>query len=161
MHRHHHRLVPWQRRVLYVSGAVLILTGAGWLAMHYSVGAGVGELPHPSEAWLMRLHGMAMFVWLFSQGTLAAAHVPQGWRLTSRHRWAGQRNSGVMLCVASGSLAVTGYLLYYFAPNSVRPALGWAHTAVGLVMAGLVLSHRRRTPQHLPKTPAAAPRDRL
>lgn len=142
---HHHRLVGWQRHVLYGGGAMLILTGMLWLVVHYSVGAGASELPHPSEAWLMRLHGMAMLAWLFSQGTLAAAHVPQGWRLTGRRRWAGQRNSGMMLCVLSGVLAVTGYLLYYFAPESVRPTLGCAHTAVGLAMAALLLSHRRRT----------------
>ena len=93
----------------------------------------------------MRLHGLAMFAWLFSQGMLAAAHVPQGWRIAGRRRWAGQRNSGLMLCILSGLLAVTGYLLYYFAPEGVRPALGWVHTALGLAMAALLLSHRRRT----------------
>lgn len=160
MNRHHHRLVPWQRRVLYVSGVSLILTGVFWLTVHYTVGAGVGELPHPSEAWLMRFHGMAMFAWLFSQGALAAAHVPQGWRLTGRHRWAGQRNSGVVLCVASGLLALTGYLLYYFAPESIRPGLGWIHTIVGLAMAALLVTHRRRTSLRATPQPALPP-DRL
>lgn len=141
---HHHRLVVWQRRVLYGGGATLILTGVLWLALHYSVGAGTGELPHPAEAWLMRLHGAALLLWLFSQGTLAAVHVPQGWRIAGRRRWSGQRNSGVMLCVLSGLLAVTGYLLYYFAPEGVRPTLGWVHSALGVAMAALLLSHRRR-----------------
>ena len=142
---HHHRLVAWQRRVLYSGGATLILTGVLWLALHYSVGAGAGELPHPAEAWLMRLHGAAVFLWLFSQGTLAAAHVPQGWRIAGRRRWAGQRKSGLILCVLSGLLAVTGYLLYYFAPESVRPTLGWVHSALGVAMAALLLGHRRHT----------------
>lgn len=144
MNRHSHRLIPWQRRVLYASGSLLLLTGLLWLGVHYAVGAGAGELPHPAESWLMRCHGLAMFAWLFSQGALAAAHVPQGWRLTGRPRWAGQRNSGVLLCVASGSLAITGYLLYYYAPENIRPALGWTHTMLGLAMAGLLVRHRRR-----------------
>lgn len=142
MRHHHHRLVPWQRRCLYSTGALLLLTGAAWLAVHY--GAGSGELPHPAEAWLLRLHGVGAFACLFVFGVLAAGHVPQGWRYTSRHRWEGQRSSGVTLCVIGTALALTGYWLYYFAPETVRPALGWAHAFVGLCMAVLTVSHRRR-----------------
>lgn len=139
----HHRLVPWQRIGIYAAGALLLITGAAWLALHYSVGAGAGELPHPAQAWLLRGHGLVGFVGLFLFGVLAAAHVPQGWRLTRRHRWAGQRNSGVALCALAVLLSLSGYLLYYFAPEGVRAALGWAHTAAGVAMAVLVLFHRR------------------
>jgi hypothetical protein len=142
-HHHVHRLVRWQRLTLYLSGAALLLSGGVWLAIHYSIGAGAGELPHPLEAWSLRLHGLAAFVGLFVLGVLAAAHVPQGWRLSHRRRWAGQRASGVLLCVIGGILAATGYLLFYFAPDSVRPTLGWAHALVGVLMALLVASHRR------------------
>jgi hypothetical protein len=145
--RPHHRLVPWQRLSIYTVGMLLLITGAAWLALHYSVGAGAGELPHPAEAWLLRGHGLVGFVGLFLFGVLAAAHVPQGWRLTRRHRWAGQRNSGVALCALAVLLSLSGYLLYYFAPEGVRAALGWTHTAVGLSMAVLVLFHARRNPR--------------
>jgi hypothetical protein len=141
--RHVHRLAPWQRRSLYATSAVLVLTGGVWLVLHYSVGAGAGELPHPAEAWLMRLHGLAAYAGLFVLGVLAAAHVPHGWRLTARHRWAGQRGSGITLCAVAAMLVLTGYLLNYFAPETVRPALGWAHTAFGAAMGVLVASHRR------------------
>ena len=144
-HCHHaaHRLVRWQRIALYASGTLLLVTGTVWLAVHYSVGAGAGELPHPLEAWSLRLHGLAAFAGLFMLGALAAAHIPQGWRLSQRRRWAGQRSSGVMLCVIGGLLALSGYLLFYFASEPVRPALGWAHAAIGLTMAALIASHRR------------------
>jgi hypothetical protein len=46
------------------------------------------------------------------------------------------------LCSLSGIMAATGYLLFYFAPETVRPALGWAHASAGLLLAGLLLSHR-------------------
>jgi len=138
-----HRLVRWQRIALYASGTLLLVTGTVWLAVHYSVGAGAGELPHPLEAWSLRLHGLAAFAGLFMLGALAAAHIPQGWRLSQRRRWAGQRSSGVMLCVIGGLLALSGYLLFYFASEAVRPALGWAHAAIGLTMAALIASHRR------------------
>ena len=141
--RHVHRLVPWQRSALYATSALLVLTGLAWLGVHYSAGAGAGELPHPLEAWLMRLHGAVAYVGLFVLGVLAAAHVPHGWRLTGRHRWAGQRGSGVTLCAVAALLVASGYLLNYFAPEAVRPALGWVHTGIGIAMGVLIAIHRR------------------
>ena len=147
MTRHAHRLPRWQRRSLYAVGALLLLTGIAWLAIHYSVGGGAGELPHPLEAWTMRLHGLAAFGALFMLGVLAASHVPQGWRMSGRHRWASQRGTGFSLCLLGGVLAASGYLLYYFAPEALRPALGWAHSLTGIAMGAVVVVHRRRKGQ--------------
>lgn len=140
---HVHRLVRWQRHWLYTTGVLLSFTGFAWLAIHYSIGAGAGELPHPVEAWSMRLHGLAAFAGLFGMGTLAAAHIPQGWRLSRHRRWAGQRVTGLVLCVLGGALVMSGYLLYYFAPEGIRPALGWIHSGVGVAMGITILVHRR------------------
>jgi peptidoglycan/LPS O-acetylase OafA/YrhL len=141
LHRHAHRLVRWQRLSLYITGVLLLVTGGVWLLLHH--GPGAGELPHPLEAWCLRVHGLAAFAGLFVLGALAAAHIPQGWRLSQRRRWAGQRRSGALLCAIGALLVVSGYLLYYFAPEALRPALGWAHAAAGVAMGGLLLSHRR------------------
>jgi mannose/fructose/N-acetylgalactosamine-specific phosphotransferase system component IID len=138
------RLARWQRLTLYLTGALLMLSGALWLVVHYSVGSGAGELPHPLESWLIRLHGFAAFVGLFMLGVLAASHVPHGWRVTRRHHWSAQRSSGVTLSALAIGLATTGYLLYYFAPEPIRPALGWAHTLLGLAAGILIVTHRRR-----------------
>src|SRR5437867_3506565 len=94
MTRSPHRIPRWQRLALYTSGATLLASGLSWLALHYAVGAGAGELPHPLEAWLMRLHGLAAFASLFMLGVIAGSHVPHGWRMSARHRWARQRSSG-------------------------------------------------------------------
>jgi ApbE family len=72
---------------------------------------------------------------LFVCGVLATGHVPIGWRLTARQHAPGQRRTGVLLCALAGVLVPTVYLLHYFAPESLRPSLGWLHTAVGVVMA--------------------------
>lgn len=141
-----HRLPHWQRRGLYLSGALLLATGTVWLAVHYTVGAGAGELPHPLEAWCLRVHGLGAFAALFIAGVLAAAHIPRGWRLLDAipdPRRARQRASGIGLCVLGAALVLTGYLLYYFAPEPWRPTLGWLHTGVGMAMAALLLGHRR------------------
>lgn len=146
-HPHHHRLPVWQRNTLYATGAVLLASGVAWLVVHY--GRAADALPSPAEPWAMRLHGIAGFAALFLFGALAASHVPQGWRLSQRLRWAGQRGSGIALCALAASLALTGYLLYYFAPEGVRPALGWLHSGLGLVALLLVVLHRRRRPRRV------------
>jgi hypothetical protein len=145
MSRYAHRLAAWQRWLLVGCGTLLLATGLAWLGVHYTIGAGADRLPPPAEAWLMRLHGLAGFAALFLLGAVVADHVPHGWRLGARHRFAGQRGSGLALCAFAALLALTGYALYYFAPEAVRPALGWAHAALGLAMAGLVLHHRRHS----------------
>ena len=45
-------------------------------------------LPSPLEPWVMKVHGLAAFAALFMFGVLAASHVPLGWRLSLRWRWA-------------------------------------------------------------------------
>jgi hypothetical protein len=140
------RLRSWQWIALVAVATALLATGGAWLALHYTVGAGAGELPHPLEAWLIRLHGLAAFAALFMLGVLAGAHIPHGWRHGSRQRRARQRGTGVALCTLAALVVATGYLLYYYAPDSVRPALGWIHAGVGTAMAGLAAFHRRRQP---------------
>ncbi len=135
------RLRHWQRQLFYATGALLVVTGGVWLVVHYARAA--DALPSPAESWLMRAHGLGAFAALFVLGALAAAHVPRGWRLVERLGWQAQRRTGLVLCVFAGTLALTGYLLYYFAADDLRPALGWMHSALGAAMAILVAAHRR------------------
>lgn len=133
------RVEPWLRMMLIGTGVALLLTGGGWLALHY--GATTDGLPHPLEAWLMRVHGLASFAAFFTMGALAASHLPLGWRLSAHRRWANQRATGLALCLLAALLALSAYLLYYFAPETLRPALGWAHAAAGVAMAGVAVAH--------------------
>lgn len=144
MTRFAHRLQRWHYGALLASTAMLLASGLAWLPLHYLWGAGAGELPHPLEAWAMRLHGLGGFAGLFVLGVLAAAHVPPGWRVSGRQRHAGQRATGVALCSLAALLALSGYALYYFASEAVRPPLGLAHAALGVAMALLGGWHGRR-----------------
>ena len=143
MRRAAHRLPRWQLGAGIGVGIAALASGGAWLALHYSVGAGSGNLPHAGEIWLMRLHGLSAFGGLFMLGTVAAAHVPEGWQLTRRRRWSGQRASGIWLCAFAALLCASGYLLYYGASEAIHPTLGWIHTAIGVALAALVLRHRR------------------
>ena len=144
MHRPGHRPAPWQRRFLAATALVLTVSGAAWLALHYSVGAGADALPHPAEAGLLKLHGAAAVGALVGGGLRAGHHIPTTWRLAHRPRHAGQRRSGLLLCGLFGLASVSAYGLYYFAPEAVRPALGWAHAAAGLALAGAGAWHGGR-----------------
>lgn len=148
MHRPGHRPAHWQRRLLAATALLLLASGAAWLALHYSLGAGADALPHPAEAALMKLHGAAAFGALFGGGLMAGHHIPATWRLAQRPRHAGQRRSGLMLCGLFGLASASAYALYYFAPEAVRPALGWAHAGAGLALAGAGAWHsvRARSP---------------
>ncbi|MFT3812552.1 MAG: DUF4405 domain-containing protein [Acidovorax sp.] len=142
----------WQYRLLYATLALLAASGVAWLAVHYLWGAGADRLPHPLEPWLMRLHGAAGFAALFMAGVLACVHVPQGWRMVTRiphlrERWAGQRRTGLALCALGGACVASSYLLYYFAPENLRPVLGWAHAAAGLALAALLPLHEKSAPR--------------
>ena len=159
MHRPRNRLARWQRLSLNATALLLAFTGVAWLAVHYGVGAGAGELPHPAEAWLVKLHGAAGFAALFMLGVLATVHLPRGWKITNpdAHHAHGSpqeghaleaslrshRRTGIALSTLASLLVLSGYALYYFAPEPLRPALGWVHAGAGLAMAGIGLWHAR------------------
>jgi hypothetical protein len=129
----------WQRVSLDAALIALVVTGLLWLLAHYTFGAGREEigLPHWSEAWLMRAHGLAGFVVLVAVGAFLPLHVPRGWRMRENRRL----EITMLACLVIA--AATAYGLYYFAPDSVRPALGWLHAAIGGAWGVTIVWHRR------------------
>lgn len=138
------KLPRWQKRCLYASLALLLLTGLTWLFLHY--GQTEDALPSSAEPWLIRLHGLAGFVALMGLGAIGGSHIPAGWRLTRRHRRPLQRNSGLLLSGLLGLVVLSAYALYYFAPDGVRSPLGWAHSllAVGALPTWWLHGRRKR-----------------
>jgi hypothetical protein len=130
-------LPRWQRWLLHGMVALLLVSGLAWLALHYSIGAGAGELPHPLEAWLMRLHGAASMGALFAFGGLMPRHVPRGWQMRR------QRRTGLALWVFVGLLVGSGYAMYYLVSEALRPGIGLVHAAVGTVLMAGLLWHRQ------------------
>ncbi len=139
------RLSRAQRRWLYASATVLVLTGLMWLSVHQLAWpamsrASMEGLPSPWEPWLMKLHGAAMMVMLFMIGRISSTHVMRGMRLHWRVR------DGIGLLVGAGLLALSGYSLYYLIPDDWRDANGWVHAAIGILWTVTLLWHRRRPP---------------
>ncbi len=127
--------------LVHASGWLLLASGLAWLGVHYLAGAGAGQLPHPMEAWTMRAHALAAWIGAFALGGIAAGHIPRGWHTTMRRRTPAQRHLGLALCVMALALVSSGYALMYLVPEPARAAWGWAHSAVGVLMAAVLIVH--------------------
>jgi hypothetical protein len=130
------------RTTLYGVAALLWLSGAVWLVLHYVFPQSTpfGPLPNPWEAPLMRAHGLNAVCAVFLIGWMMAAHVTA--------RWASERNrrSGLVLGGAALLLILSGYALYY-TTGSTHDAAALAHEAIGVLSPIAALAHwwRNRT----------------
>ena len=144
-HRAHHLSMAMRaplsrrhRRWLYLCSVLLFASGTGWLIAHYSLRTEdlVAEgLPHPSEAWWMRLHGAAQLGFLIAFGALLPEHVLHGWR----HRL--NRPSGTAVIAMVIALTLTGYGLYYASGATLRQWVSAIHWSIGLAAAVILLWH--------------------
>jgi hypothetical protein len=130
------RLPRVLRATLYGVGALLWVSGAVWLVLHYVYPQSTpfGPLPNPWEAPLMRAHGLVAVCGVFLIGWMMAAHVTA--------RWASERNrrSGLMLAGATLLLTLSGYALYY-TTGSPHDAAALAHEAIGVLSPIVALAH--------------------
>lgn len=131
------RLEPWHRKVVYGITAALVASGVLWLTFRYFVRATgpFGEVHHPMEAWMLKLHGLAAMLSMLALGSLVLSHMRRAWVL--------KRNvsSGLVLGSIFVVLIATGYALYYFASEEARPILSAIHWVVGLGSGPLLALH--------------------
>ena len=131
------RLARWQIMLLAISGALLWLSGAAWLLLHY-FGQMQGEFGpeiNPLEPWLLRLHGLVLIPALIGLGGLLVAHIPKGWKDVP------QRNIGLGLTGLVIVLIVSGYLLYYLGDETLRSWTSIAHWSIGLLVPTIFIWH--------------------
>ena len=131
------RLERWHRRAIYLSAALLLVSGVAWLLLRYfmrPVGE-FGQLPHPLEPWSMKLHGGAAMLMLFFLGSLLNIHIRRAIK-SDRNLVTGWGMIAVMLL-----LVATGFGLYYIAGDSDRPVWSAIHWIIGLGASVLFLLH--------------------
>jgi|GEM_PF-1320559 len=124
------------RTAIYAVAALLWLSGALWLILHYAFPQAnvFGALPNSWEAPLMRVHGLIAVCGVFLIGWMTAAHVTA--------RWSSQRNrrSGLALGGTALLLVFSGYALYY-TTGAPHDASGFLHEAIGLLSPAAALAH--------------------
>ena len=130
------RLSLRREALVYGVFGLLWISGVGWLVFHYflRLASEFGEMPHPLEAWWLRLHGAGAFAGLWLIGLLWAIHLVPGWK--SR-----RRPSGVVLSALTAVLVLSGYLLYYAGGDRVHAVVALAHWLVGLALPLPLLLH--------------------
>lgn len=131
------RMPDWQRRAVYVAIAMLLLSGGGWLLLHYygAVKGEFGPSPSPWEHPMLAVHGAAAMGFLFLLGSLLPVHVMRGLAL-HRNRWTGFALAGL-----NGLLVLSGYGLYYAGGDQLRVAISLLHWLPGLLLAALLAVH--------------------
>jgi len=129
-----------QRRLLYLTGLLLLATGAAWAVLHY-----VPDWLRIDErraveinAVLLKVHGAAAMASLVLLGMMLVEHVGAGWR--------GERNktSGIAILALVAVLVVTGYLLYYAGGEELRQAASLLHLVAGVVLPLVIVFHALR-----------------
>jgi hypothetical protein len=152
------RLGSQHKKWLYAGLTLLWASGALWLLFHYFLQAegDFGPQPHVLEKWWLRLHGLAGMLALILLGSLMPNHMKLAW--TRRKN----RRSGLPMLAVWGSLAATGYALYYFSSDANAAWLPVLHWGVGLGLPALLLVHlkhartrvRRPATHHVPHAAA-------
>lgn len=121
----------WQRRSVYLTMALLTLSGLAWLVAHFFLRpvTEFGESVSPFEPWSMKLHGGAAMALLFLLGSMLNNHIRRGLRARRNRR------SGWSMVALTALLVLTGYGLYYLAGEVSRTAWSWVHWVIGVVFA--------------------------
>ena len=127
---------PALRAAILTLGALLWLSGAAWLVLHFAFAQRTefGPLPNPWEAVVMRLHGVLAVGGVFLLGWIVGGHTIE--------RWGSVRNrlSGLLLVASAALLVASGYALYYTtgAPHEVASR---AHEWLGAGSLLAALAH--------------------
>jgi magnesium-transporting ATPase (P-type) len=128
------RLRPLARWMLYGTIALLVVSGVGWIVVHYA--SDIDDLSRLStETAMLKFHGAAAFAMLIAVGAMSAHHVRRGWLL------ARNRRSGSIVIAILVILIVTGYALYYLVNDATRAPISSAHWLFGIALAPMLIAH--------------------
>jgi len=133
------RLGTTARRALYVTIALLMLSGVWWIGVHFAdvwFAKREDDLQRlAQESLALKIHGAAAFAILLALGAMGAYHVRRGWGLGRN------RSSGAAVVAVCVLLVVTGYALYYLVTDTSRTSISVLHWALGLALVPLLIAH--------------------
>ncbi|MEK6637280.1 MAG: hypothetical protein AABY88_04270 [Pseudomonadota bacterium] len=133
------------------SSAILWLTGAAWVLLHYfgEIAGEFGPETNPAQPWLLRIHGLVLIPAILVGGSLLTVHIPKGWKDKS------QKIGGIVLTVFFASLIISGYMLYYIGSDDLRNLSSMFHWIVGILApASFIWHYTHRYSNRKPKNKA-------
>jgi hypothetical protein len=130
-------LDPRLKKTLYLTTALLWISGAFWLYYKYfgQIQGEYGLQAHPAQPILLQVHGAMAMISLILFGMLLMQHVPMGWKQNR------ERYSGVSLIGICSLLIITGWGLYYVGNASARSAASKCHWVLGLLFPVIIFIH--------------------
>lgn len=131
------RLSRRHERWIYAVGALVLVSGLGWLADHYlfAGSAEFGDTHAASEPLWLRLHGAAAMLGLIVFGSLFPSHIVRAWFSRTNYM------SGLVMLALMTLLVLTGYGLYYLGDEQIRTWISAVHWLAGLVAAMSIVLH--------------------
>jgi hypothetical protein len=123
------------RFAVYGVFALLVLTGAVWLAADQLKDTPDGEFWQRVSASMLMVHGGVAMITLLLLGALFPLHIRFGWR--SRRN----RITGPAMVAFNTVLIVTAFGLYYSGSDMVRPWMSEVHIALGFALPVLFVVH--------------------
>jgi hypothetical protein len=152
----------FERWNLWITTALVILTGAGLFAVKYLMVPSEpwAVISHPIQPWLLKAHILVSPFMIFAVGTITVRHIWQHYR----NGQARGRHTGMTTAMVTIPMILTGYLI------QVATSLGWikalaiAHIAFGTVYALGVSAHQiaiqRQQPRDIRHEPPRPHRSR-
>ncbi|GAC1334185.1 MAG: hypothetical protein NVSMB26_16500 [Beijerinckiaceae bacterium] len=129
------RLSRRPRWLAYAVVAVLLATGALWIAADRLKESEAGEFWQSVAANTLMVHGGAAMAMLILIGALIPLHVQRSWR--------GEKNraTGMAMIAVNAFLVVTAFGLYYLASPVLRPWASDLHLVFGFALPILLAFH--------------------
>jgi hypothetical protein len=145
----------FQRRFLYISTIATTISGVLYIGIKTFVEPAEpwALVNHPLEPWALKAHILTAPLMLFSVGLITARHII---RSLKSHLPTGYQ-SGMIITVLFGPLALTGYVLQTVISPLVTSILSWVHLVLGLICAIALAIHWQVLQGRLIRRPGALP----
>jgi len=153
-------VTTFQRQFVYISTIAALISGVLYIGLRtFAEPADPWAIVnHPLEPWALKAHILTAPIMLFAVGLITAQHIIRSLRSSLPTG----RQSGLIMAVLFGPLALTGYLLQTVISPLMTSILSWSHLGLGLICAVALLIHWRVLQgRRLKRRPGALPVLRL
>lgn len=128
------RLTSFQRILCHLSIFALLFSGIVWLIINFYTDY---DSPlHFLNAWSLKIHGSASYLFLIAFGMIISTHISFNWRVKKN-----RRKSGIITTALFSILIISGYLLYYVAGDEIRTFISYLHWICGILCSAFFIFH--------------------